>query len=310
MYDSLETVQALNGIVEESLNLEFKAGRALADITPESRGTLVKEVTAFANAAGGTIIYGIGEQVDGERNVAGDLEPVTNGRVTKDQLTAIITSNTDPVFTGFDINVLTVAEGQRIIVINVEQGDTAYQNRLDKKYYQRRGTACEAMYDFAIRDVMNRRKAPRLVAELLIRNQQRQANEHRYRLVPKLRNEGLFTVHHWCLYVDIPTETRLGMQPTQSVVQRPPVRYQQLQYDRFEYSSERLPPATNSLRLLPDQELELTVQSGFPDLDLIVTQDHFRRRLEALEPPLRWSLYVDDAPQKKGETPFEDWCTF
>ncbi|MBB5411710.1 hypothetical protein HDG34_005671 [Paraburkholderia sp. HC6.4b] len=310
MYDSIEQIRALFGVAEESVSLEFKSGRAFDEMNDRVRGTFVKEVTAFANAGGGTIIYGISEQRQGARNVAEDFEPVTNPDVTKDQLTVILTSNTDPVFSGFQIDIFPVEPRGRVFVIHVEQGDTAYQSRHDKRYYQRIGTTSEAMYDFSIRDVMNRRKAPRLFANLSIRNLQREAKQHRYRLIPTLKNEGVFTVHHWCLLVDIPTPTHLDPETGQSVLQRGPVRHENLQYTRFEYSSERLPPALNSLRLLPDQKLELTAQNGFPDLDLFVDLAAFVRSLETLEPPLRWTLFVDDAARKEGQTPFEQWCTF
>jgi predicted HTH transcriptional regulator len=46
--------------VPESLTLEYKASRALCDLNNRSITDLSKDVSSFANATGGVIIYGVG----------------------------------------------------------------------------------------------------------------------------------------------------------------------------------------------------------------------------------------------------------
>lgn len=310
MYETLAEIEALFGQAEESVSLDFKAGRSFDEMNNAARGELVKDVTAFANAGGGTIIYGVGERQDGGRSVADGFAPVTNDRVTADQLTTIITSNTDPVFSGFSIKVFALDGGARVFVIDVEQGDTAYQNRLDKKFYQRTAAVSESMYNFAIRDVMNRRSAPRVNVAISIERFQQAQDVHRYRVVPTLSNEGLLTAHHWCLHVDIPHPVgSLGQQALPIVYGPTAVRRDGQEYRRFEYSSERSPGGGAGLRILPGQTQLLSNQVGYPALDLQV-DDAVWRQLERFEPPLYWTLYVDDAARKEGMTPYAAWCNY
>lgn len=309
MYETLAEIEELFGQAEESVSLEFKSGRAFDDMNA-ARGELVKDVTAFANAAGGTIIYGIAERRDGGHSFADGFDAVTNDRVTADQLTTIITSNTDPVFKAFRIKVLNLDRGGRVLVINVEQGDTAYQNRIDRKFYQRTASVSEAMYNFAIRDVMNRRTAPHVNATIAVERLQMTQDLHLYRIVPTLTNEGLLTAHHWCMHVDIPPGIgRLSLQAFQAVYGPTPVSRDGQEYARFVYSSERSPASGNSLRILPGQTQSLSIQVGFPSLDLHVDTTAWKR-LERSEPSLLWTLYVDDAQRKEGAMPYREWCSF
>jgi len=58
------TEEDINRIVnegwEESLNLEFKSSNSL-DITDHNKRELSKDISSFANSAGGIVIYGIDE---------------------------------------------------------------------------------------------------------------------------------------------------------------------------------------------------------------------------------------------------------
>ncbi|GJH23696.1 helix-turn-helix domain-containing protein [Caballeronia novacaledonica] len=310
MYSNIDEITALFNAEAESVALEFKSGRTFQELSSDVRREFVKDVTAFANASGGTIIIGVAEARDGQRNLASAFEPVTNQRVSADQLTSILKSNTDPVFSDFRVIPLEVPGG-RVFVIEIEQADTAHQNRLDQRYYQRTGPISEPMYDFAIRDVMNRRKAPRLAVALTVQNIRRGAEVHRYRVLPRLTNEGTLTAHHWTLKLSVPASIAdLRQQANFIVTPGPNFRHAGVDYTPFEYSSERLTAGMNGLRLLPGQELVLSVNAGFSELDLEVDAERFHRDLENLEPALQWSLFLDDAPRKDGELPFNDWCSF
>lgn len=61
MFTTLEDIRALIGVAAETVSLEFKDGVKLNDLTDRARTELVTDVTAFANAGGGTVIYGLSE---------------------------------------------------------------------------------------------------------------------------------------------------------------------------------------------------------------------------------------------------------
>jgi len=75
--------------------------------------------------------------------------------VTRARLTQLVANNTSPTLRAFAIEQVIGPTG-RFMVVDVEQGATAHQSTLDRKYYQRVGVVVEAMLDFQIRDVMER----------------------------------------------------------------------------------------------------------------------------------------------------------
>ena len=67
--------------VEESIYLDYKDGRAL---DPDKIAEITKDVSAFANADGGIIVYGVSEN-KATHNPEG-YATVTNPKITKEWL--------------------------------------------------------------------------------------------------------------------------------------------------------------------------------------------------------------------------------
>ncbi|MEM5421313.1 AlbA family DNA-binding domain-containing protein [Paraburkholderia ferrariae] len=311
MYDTIEEIEALFNEEAESFKLEYKSGRVFESLSSEVRKEFVKDVSAFANGGGGTLIIGVAEGDDGQRSIAIGFEPVTKAKITIEQLTSIIKSNTDPVFGAFHIKQLE-HPGGRVFVIEIEQADTAHQNRLDRLYYQRTGVVSEPMYDFAIRDVMNRRTHPRVKLDFKVDFRQRAIAPKpfvAYRVSPVLLNDGSVTARHWALSVDLPSNVvkigaiRAGM-PMRHMGN---VKHDGVDYLRVELHSGPTPGNQDGTLLLPGQARVLSLDSGFAEMDLEVSEE---RRLELArnEPPLYWSFYLDDSPRTDGKVAFSAWC--
>jgi len=302
MYRTLDKVRALiDQAAAEDGRLDFKDGRALDDIN-DARGELVKDVTAFANAGGGTIVYGLGER---QGCIADRFAHVTNTRVTKDRLTEIIQSNTDPPLRGFRIEVLNDPPKGRIIVIEVDEGDTAYQNRIDKRFYHRIEATSLPMQGFAIRDVMNRRTAAIVEVRLDVHRQLLPNDVHSYVLTPYLKNVGTRTAHYWILNIDTPITPRGLHQIPALIMDRGQVDFDVWSLRRYEYSSDR-PPPLSSLRLLPSEEKALHTGAGFAQLN-VVADGHALPDLLRKAPPIRMELYVDDARKQTTMIAFDSW---
>ena len=139
----------------ESLTLEYKRDSGLKTST-----SIVKQVTAMANASGGTIIYGLAE--DDEKLYPSDFDPVDFSVYTKETIENKIIDNTDPKFTDFRITQIETKENSShgYYVINIEQSSTAHQNTIDKKYYIRRNFKSEPMLDYEVEDIKRRNKYP------------------------------------------------------------------------------------------------------------------------------------------------------
>jgi predicted HTH transcriptional regulator len=198
LYSTFDEIDSLIGVAEENNFLEFKRGAVFDSIDQEMKAEIVRDVSGFANAGGGTIIYGIAES-DGAKSMAKAISPVKNSKVTQLQLTQIIRSGLDPVFNEFDVHCIDVPEGGRIVVITIERADTAHQCKADHKYYHRVGPQRIAMFDYEIRDVMNRRTAPIIRIEFDKRRIVATEDIHTYELKPTLVNEGNLTARHWSL---------------------------------------------------------------------------------------------------------------
>lgn len=306
MYDTEEELRALLGIEAESVSLDFKDGAKLNNMSNETRKDLVIDATAMANSGGGTIIYGISELKDQDgRSVAGAISPVTDERVTQDRVREIIYSNTDPALSGFTVKCVAVAGG-RVIVIEVAEGDTAYQNKMDRRYYNRVDASSAPMYGFAIRDVMHRRSKPNLQVELTTLYVSVDELVHRYHVVPTLHNVGNLTANHWALHVGLPSGAALltanYASRVRAVDERAPL-YPSIKW--FEFSSER--HEGSSARILPGQSRRLSNNDGFAILEIQINEGNCARIMKERS-PLRWMLFLDDSPRSDGELPYDQWC--
>ncbi|MGN7105162.1 AlbA family DNA-binding domain-containing protein [Ralstonia holmesii] len=305
MYDSEDDLRALLGVGAESVSLDFKDGIKLNNMTNDARKELVVDVTAMANSGGGTIIYGIAEQQLDGRSLAGTISPVTDDRVTQDRLREIVYSNTDPAFSDFKIKCIPVAQGN-VFVVEVAEGDTAFQNKIDRRYYNRVDASSVPMYGYAIRDVMNRRTRPILVPSLQINYVDLHEQQHRYVVTPALENIGRLTVNHWTLSVGLP----VGYGFVQGDYNRQ-VRgfhpYGNFDPDCswFEFSSERHPGS--AARILPGETRHLGQDGGYGLLEIRISAFDGGRLLHS-GPSLRWVLCMDDSPKSEGEVPYDQWC--
>lgn len=100
--DDLKTLIA--DATEESTELEFKLNFGMPEdeiiiIDKDKQGKkkkdwkteLAKDVSAMANSAGGTIIFGISEEKnENDKNIASELVPISNSKMDKDRLTRLL----------------------------------------------------------------------------------------------------------------------------------------------------------------------------------------------------------------------------
>jgi hypothetical protein len=146
----------------ESTELEFKACDALGK-TDGKRMELSRDGSSFANAAGGTIVYGMIE--DKETKVAAALDAGYDpSDVSADWIHQVINSRIRPPLHGVRVNMVQLAThgpGKVAYVLWIPQGRTAHQ-AADNRYYRRRGTERLQMEHYEIVDVMQRELAPRV----------------------------------------------------------------------------------------------------------------------------------------------------
>jgi hypothetical protein len=151
--------------VQESLTLDYKDARSLGKTSP-ARNELCKDVSAFANSAGGQIIYGIEEQ--GPRPIrVQDSDSVNPAEITREWIEQVIDSNVQPRIQNLVVQSIDVAPGRVAYVITIPQATTyAPHQAPDNKYYYRQNFQSVPMEDYQVRDTMRRATTPELFVEL------------------------------------------------------------------------------------------------------------------------------------------------
>ncbi len=154
----------------ETTELEFKACGALAK-TDAAKRELAKDVAAMANAAGGTIIYGMIET-----NIYGMIE--TNQvasaidigfdefTISKEFIEQVIGSGIQPRVMGVRVQRVPLpSKGNRVaFVVEIPQAveHAPHQVLQDKRYPKRLNFTTYWMEDYEIRDVLRRARSPDL----------------------------------------------------------------------------------------------------------------------------------------------------
>lgn len=162
-----DLLQLIKEQQEENIELDFKQADALTKMDSKKK-EISKDVSAFANSVGGTIIYGIAESSN-EPGYAERITPIDPNEVSKEWLENVINSRIHPRISGVLINPVQLdktAPGKFVYVVVVPQSDTAHQAS-DKRYYKRFNFQSVPMEDYEIRQTMNRTSRPNYEVALL-----------------------------------------------------------------------------------------------------------------------------------------------
>src|SRR5664280_351246 len=119
---------------EESINLEFKSTDSLGQ-TNTQKAEIAKDVSAFANSAGGIIIYGVNEV----NHKADSFSPIRGSELTKEWLEQVIQSRIQRKIE--DLLIIPIRLGQNIeesiYIVKIPESPLAPHMTSDKKFYKR-----------------------------------------------------------------------------------------------------------------------------------------------------------------------------
>lgn len=149
---------------QESLELDYKQCDALQK-NDKKKNELSKDVSAFANSAGGTIVYGIVENGRFPAKIDCGYDPE---EISKEWIEQVINSRIQRRITGIRINQVELARthpGRVAYVIHIPQSDHAPHQAADKRFYKRFNFESVPMEEYEIRDVSGRAKGPDLKVE-------------------------------------------------------------------------------------------------------------------------------------------------
>jgi hypothetical protein len=161
----LETKDDLDRLIvegiKESLTLDYKASPALGK-GEKQRDELCKDVTAFANSAGGQIVYGVEE----DKHVPTKVDDGTDPVITKEWVEQVIDSRVQQRIEGLAITPIQLAKGLGFVITIPQATSRAPRQAPDKRYYKRQNFQSVAMEDYEIRDALRRATTPDLFVTL------------------------------------------------------------------------------------------------------------------------------------------------
>src|SRR5450759_5391629 len=125
-----------SGGIKESLTLEYKASPAV-DGTDKSKLEMVRDVSAFANADGGQIVYGMTE--DKNRMPAGLDTGIDSKRFPPIWFEQVLQQSIKPPVHGLLIHEIPLGgtDGRVAVVIDIPPGTGDPHQAADHKYYRR-----------------------------------------------------------------------------------------------------------------------------------------------------------------------------
>lgn len=305
--------------IEENLNLDYKAAESLQR-NDKKTNEISKDVSAFANSDGGLIIYGIKENPN-DRHLPDSIDPIDRKVISKEWLEQIIHSKIRPRIDNITIHSISVDENTDdvIYVIEIPQSETAHQAN-DRKYYKRFNFSSEPMYDYEIRDVLNRIKTPRIDLEFEITKHTKKIEQKNYgfpslsfkekgvlpkeepkieiKITYKLRviakNNGNILVNYLNSYLFIPTKYKKNNSK-----------------DDLEISKIFM---DNTLRDIVDSQYVPNMNGGYsvpkygpsrydpilPKMHLIIKEIEINEFFLSSQEDLKWLIYADNAETRKG----------
>lgn len=277
--------------VEENLNLDYKASGAL-DKQNNKTSEISKDVSAMANSDGGILIYGISEDKI-NKHLPEKIDPINRKEFSKEWLEQIIQDKIRPRISNFKIYPININDEQVVYIVEIIKSNTAHQ-AFDKKYYKRFNFQSTAMYDYEIRDILNRSKNPEITLDFKLRDQ-------RTKLIIRALNKGSvyakylnikikipknavsethfnsFDEHHFELFCDNTVRDILDIEFTGMNA-------------NTKYGPSRYEP------ILPTQTFELK--------ELMLANDAFN-----YHNILSWEIFCDNAQPMRGEIKFQDIIT-
>ena len=287
-----------NGI-EEGQDLEYKAADALQQ-TDGKKKEISKDISAMANASGGTIIYGIAVSQQ-DKMKPEKLDPVSSANYSIDWLTQVINGNIEPHIVGLRIYPVKLDDPDEVAyVVEIPQSDTAHQAST-LKYHRRYGTECLEMRDHEIRDVMNRRKVADARVEFVAVDRGEYKSKPYFSLHPQITNHGLTFIHHFQLEFGFPMRVVTSYTMVSPIQKEVPGDYTVLEVISSPITREDVAwkkvqdVATVVLRddvLFPGECRDLDPWLAYT-YDSTVRAD--RGSLD-----FHWTLYADDMPKREG----------
>lgn len=156
--------------VQESLILDYKRCESLDKHNPNRKKDLSKDVSAFANSAGGVIVYGVIETNHLPTGIDRGYDPKD---ITREWLEQVINSTIQRRIDDIRIKQIELKKsnsGHVIYVVSIPQSKRAPHMAEDHIFYKRFNYQSIPMEEYEVRDIGNRADAPDLSLQFYLEN--------------------------------------------------------------------------------------------------------------------------------------------
>jgi len=150
------------GNSKESLTLEYKASGAIDKKDDNKKIEMARDVSAFANADGGQIVYGMREQ---DHEPAGLDDGVDGNTYSELWFEQVLQQHITPAISGLRIRHVVLKKPMVAVVIDIPASKADPHQASDGKYYRRHNFNRLAMEHYEIRDAFRRSVDPDLILE-------------------------------------------------------------------------------------------------------------------------------------------------
>jgi Schlafen, AlbA_2 len=213
-----------SGGVRESLHLEYKASAAIDKKDDKKKLEMARDVSAFANADGGQIIYGMTEADHDPAGLDQGIDPKIYPEIWFEQ---ILQQHVTPPIAGLKPYHVPLANGQVAVVIDIPatKGDP---HQADGRFYRRHNFNRLIMEHYEIRDGFRRTTSPDLFVTLSFLEGSRQMvrfpgsdeNSTAFSLLAHIENRSPQPASHVIVDIGIDTDFQIvspgGFRPFES----------------------------------------------------------------------------------------------
>ena len=159
MIEQLVKAEEIHGLIgtSESHVLEFKADFSGPIDKKDAKTDLVKEVVAFSNAHGGTLIIGVAEKSMGRDKpaVASHINPLDRIQAKRAIVEQVIKDGIEPMNPNVRCKAVEIGDGNGVIIVSVGMAPRSpVMSLYDNKAYRRVGTISQKMSMWEIQDMV------------------------------------------------------------------------------------------------------------------------------------------------------------
>ncbi|MGI8380419.1 AlbA family DNA-binding domain-containing protein [Priestia megaterium] len=163
-----DILELINNEIPESLNLDYKRIDSLGK-SDGKKNEISKDVSSFANSAGGILIYGVVEDGNVPTSIDGGVDPNV---ISKEWIEHVINSRIQRRISGIRINQIKLSPPSTnvIYVLDIPQSNLAPHMAGDRRFYKRFNFESVPMEEYEVRDVGNRNITPDLKFDVQLIN--------------------------------------------------------------------------------------------------------------------------------------------